>query len=117
MNPHAEIVAQVIDTYGGHLTASPRLAHDALTLELDCGVMLQARFAGPDEYSIEWQRGAQQFRIDTAPLHRELGSFPNHFHDADGSVYADRLTRPGAAPWDNLQAVLEMVLAGRDRHG
>lgn len=114
MNPHAAIVDRVVDSFGERLAATPRLAHDAVTMEFDGGLTVQARFAGNDEYSIEWQRGAQQFRIDTAPLHHGLESFPNHFHDADGGVHADRLTRPGAAPWDNLRAVLEMVLVGRD---
>jgi hypothetical protein len=115
MNPQAAIADRVVEAFGERLTASPRLAHDAVTLEFGDDLAMQARFASDDEYSIEWQRGAQRFRIDTAPLHRGLASFPNHFHDADGSVHADLLTRPGAAPWDNLRAVLEMVLAGRDR--
>ena len=117
MNPRTAIVEQVVDRFGERLTAAPRLAHDAVTLEFDGGLTVQARFSGNDEYSIEWQRGARQFRIDTAPLHRGLASFPNHFHDADGGVHAERLTQPGAAPWDNLRAVLEMILAGRDRPG
>ena len=115
MNPHAAIVDRVVEVFGERLIATPQLAHDAVTLEFDGGLTVQARFAGNDEYSIEWQRGARQFRIDTAPLHRGLESFPNHFHDSDGGVHADRLARPGAAPWDNLRAVLEIVLAGRDR--
>lgn len=117
MNPHAAIVDRVVEVFGERLTATPRLAHDAVTLEFDGGLTVQARFFANDEYSIEWQRGARQFRIDTAPLHRGLGSFPNHFHDADGGVHAERLTRPGAPPWDNLRAVLETVLAGCDRPG
>jgi hypothetical protein len=117
MNPHAVIVDRVVEVFGERLVATPRLAHDAVTIEFDSGLTVQARFAGNGEYSIEWQRGARQFRIDTAPLHHGLESFPSHFHDADGGVHADRLTQPGAAPWDNLRAVLETILAGRDRPG
>ena len=117
MNPHTEIAEQAVEAFGEQLTAAPQLAHDAVTLEFADGVTVQARFAGRDEYSIEWQRAARRFRIDTAPLHPGLASFPNHFHDADGGVHADRLTRPGAAPWDNLRAVLEMILADRDQPG
>lgn len=115
MNPHAIIVEQVVDRFGERLVANPQLAHDAVTLEFAGGLTVQARFAGSDEYSIEWRRGGGQFRIDTAPLHRGLASFPNHRHEPDGSVLADRLTRPGAAPWDNLRAVLDVLLSGRDR--
>lgn len=115
MNPLAALGDRVVEAFGERLVATPRLAHDALTLEFEPDLTVQARFAGSAEYSIEWQRGERRFRIDTAPLHRGLTSFPNHFHDADGSVQADPLTRPGAPPWDNLRAVLEMILAGRDR--
>lgn len=117
MNPHAAIVDRVVEVFGERLNAAPQLAHDAVTMSFDDGLTVQARFAGDDEYSIEWRRGTRQFRIDTAPLHRGLESFPNHFHDADGGVHADTLTRPGAPPWDNLRVVLEVVLAGRDRAG
>lgn len=115
MNPLAALRDRAVEVFGERLTANPQLAHDALTLVFDGGVTVQARFAGDEEYSIEWRRGERRFRIDTAPLHRGLTSYPNHFHDADGGLHADHLTRPGAAPWDNLRVVLEMVLAGRDR--
>ena len=110
MNLTARLAEETVTHFGEHLTGAPQLTHDALVLELDSGVTLQARFASAAEYSIHWRLDAAELRIDTAPLHSGLASFPNHLHAADGSIQADPLTRPGQDPWENLQAVLRAIL-------
>lgn len=110
MNLHARLAEQVIEEIGARLQGMPSVSHDALTLELDNGIVLQARFAGPGEYSIQWRHGNTEQRIDTAPLHPDLASFPNHRHPSDGPVCADHLTRVDRSPWDNLLAVLKALL-------
>jgi len=110
MNLTACLADEAINHFGEYLIAAPQLTQDALVLELHSGVTLQARFASASEYSIHWRLDATELRIDTAPLHRELASFPSHLHAADGSIQIDPLTRPGQDPWVNLQAVLRAIL-------
>jgi hypothetical protein len=113
MNLHAQLAEAAVEQFGERLTASPVLSQDALTLMLDTGTTLQVRFANAGEYSLRWRHGDAELGIDTAPLHAGLATFPNHLHVADGEVRADPVTRPGRAPWDNLQALLVMLLDGR----
>ncbi len=107
----SDIAEEALSHYGKRLANAPQLVQDALTLELDTGVVVQARFASAEEYSIQWRFGEAELRIDTAPLHKDLSSFPNHLHDPDGSARSDTLTKPGREPWHNLRAVLDAVLA------
>lgn len=106
------VIKEAVEQHFAHRLAEPPEVHqDALLLSLDNGVAMEMRFASPDEYAIVWHWGDAELRIDTASLHRELDSFPNHLHDADGSLRIDSLTTPGKDPWDNACAVLDAVLA------
>jgi hypothetical protein len=110
MTLHAALAAEIASRFGAHLDGAPRLEQDALTLRFQNGLVLQARFASPEEYSIQWRFGEAEQRIDTAPLHPELASFPQHRHGADGAVRADELTQPGRAPLENLSIVIGAIL-------
>jgi len=110
MNPLPEIAERLIEHYGQRLRDAPTLAHDALTVLFDNDVVLELRFTGAGEYSLRWQHNDRMFVIDTAPLHPELATFPNHLHVPDGGLRPDPLTQPGEAPWDNVRAVVERVL-------
>lgn len=89
----------------------PTIAHhDALIARFKNGVTLEIRYPQADEYSILWRWNDAMSVIDTAPLHRELSSFPNHFHDSAGILRADPLTDPALDPWDNVRAVVLAVL-------
>jgi hypothetical protein len=110
MTIHTQLADAIVQHYGERLTQPPQLTQDAVTLAFDSGLLVQLRFASAEEYSIQWSLDGRELRIDTAPLHPQLASFPNHLHDANGTVRADTLTRPGRAPWDNLRAVLGSIL-------
>lgn len=111
MTLHSALADEVIRHFGEYLDDAPLITHDAITFYFQNGLMLQARFAGAGEYSIQWRFGEAELRIDTAPLHPGLSSFPNHLHGPDGSVRPDRLTHPGQSPQENLAAVLNAILA------
>lgn len=111
MNLLLELSQRLEEHYGPQL-ASPVEPHlDALTVHLFNGVTLEARIAAPNAYAFTWTWGEALLRIDTAPLHHNLATFPNHLHDDEGQLHHDPLTRCGAAPWENLAAVVEAVLA------
>ena len=110
MNVHAQLSDAVITRYGERLECTPQQSFDALMLRFDTGLGVELRFASADEYSIYWQWQDTEWRIDTAPLHTHLSSFPNHVHAADGGVRPDLLTAPGRPPWENLRVVLDAIL-------
>lgn len=88
-----------------------RLHQDALLATLVNGVMLEARFGEAGEYAFDWRWGEAELRIDTAPLHPTLATFPNHLHDDTGTLRADPATDPARSPWDNLRALVEALIA------
>lgn len=107
---HIELQEQLVNHYGARLDGTPQLLQDALALCFDNGLVVELRFASVDEYAIHWLWGDAELSIDTAPLHPDAGSFPSHFHDLDGRIRADPVTRPGQAPLANIQALIDALL-------
>jgi hypothetical protein len=108
---HLALAERVAARFGDRLAADPRLSQDALVLQFAGGVAAELRFASAEEYAINWIWGEAALRIDTAPVHPGLGTFPNHLHDHQGGCRADPLTTPGRDPWENVERVLEAILA------
>jgi hypothetical protein len=86
------------------------LCRDALLVRLCNDVMIELRMPDATEYSIGWRWGDAELRIDTAPLHCELATFPNHLHDSEGRLRADPLTDPSREPWVNVRVVVAALL-------
>lgn len=112
MSIHLELAEEIQRDFGERLLAAPELSQDALTLNLDNGVVLVVRYAAKDAYSLRWQTTVDgpEAGIDTAPTHPALATQPNHLHLADGRVVADPLTRVDATPFANLTAVVRALL-------
>ncbi|MEW5942586.1 MAG: DUF6516 family protein [Pseudomonadota bacterium] len=109
MNLHLELKDKIEAHYAGQLSGDAVLKQDALLVTFDDGVQLELRYPNPDEYSIAWLWGSALMRVDTAPMHEGLASFPNHFHDLDGKVREDRITKPGRDPWDNVRSLVDAI--------
>lgn len=107
---HLQLKEQIGQHFAAHLSKEVVLLQDALQLSLDNGVAVEIRYLDPAAYSIHWLGGEAVGRIDTAPLHPELETFPNHLHDSTGRVQSDRLTVHGAEPWNNVRSVLQALL-------
>jgi hypothetical protein len=107
---HLELKEKIDANYADQLQAPVRLAQDALTLRLKNGVAMELRFANEREYAVSWQWGEAQLKIDTAPLHPQLATFPNHLHDADGCVRADPIMYSDADVWARLRRLLDTLL-------
>ena len=110
MSLHLDLAAAIEEQFGEHLEAPVDVKLDALIARLDNGAVLEARIAAPDAYAIAWAWGEAELRIDTAPLHTDLATYPNHLHAADGTLRADPLTHCGGAPIDNLTRVIHAIL-------
>lgn len=110
MSLHLELGTAIETTFGSDLDGPVAYTQDALALRLKNGVRLVVRYAAADAYSLHWTWGDAESAIDTAPLHPDLATFPNHFHDAEGRVLADPLTRPDAAPQGNLRILVRALL-------
>jgi len=94
--------------YAARLAEAPRLAHDALLLSFDSGLMMEVRYAGEREYALAWSWGDFELRIDTAPLQ----GWPGHqLHGADGVILADPVTTPGSDCWLNFSGLLDLLLS------
>jgi hypothetical protein len=110
MSLHLELGAAIEAGFSSNLDGPVEQKQDALIVKLKNGVSLEVRYAAPDAYSLRWKAGDAECAIDTAPLHRALATFPNHFHDAQGGVHADPITRTGAAAQDNLHKLVRALL-------
>lgn len=110
MSLHLELESLIQSAFGDDLGTPVELKQDALLVRLRNGVALDVRYAAPAAYSLRWSYGDAESAIDTAPLHRDLATFPNHLHDADGRVLADPITQPGAPPLENIQKLIRALL-------
>lgn len=107
---HIELKESIEAAFGAIPEVSATLCRDAIEVSLPNGVGLLIRVAECDEYAFEWRWGEAEMRIDTAPLHRGLATYPNHLHTPDGTVVADPITVVGAEPWRNVRTLIERLL-------
>lgn len=110
MSLHLELQAQIDAHYADQLEGGAQIKLDALIAVFDTGLAIELRYLNPHEYSVQWAWGDAELRIDTAPLHRELATFPNHLHDAESRLRADTLTVPGSPPWENVRRLIDRLL-------
>ena len=108
---HLALKDQLQTQYAPHLAEPVEMAQDALLLTFDTGLKVEVRYFSAQEYSIAWQSGDAELRIDTAPTHPDCATFPNHLHRADGTLALDGLTVPGADCWANLSRLLDRLLS------
>jgi hypothetical protein len=110
MSLHLELGEAIGHAFQDALAEAVEQRQDALVVRLNNGVTLEVHYLAADAYSLRWTCGEIEFGIDTAPLHPDLATFPNHFHDATGRVVADPITRPDAVPEDNLCRLIRALL-------
>lgn len=110
MSLHLELGAAIEASFATDLASPVEQKQDALVIRLNNGVTLQVRYAAADAYSLRWLYGDAESGIDTAPLHHGLKTFPNHFHDSNGHITADPITRPDALPEENVRALIRALL-------
>lgn len=109
-NLHPALAEAIARDFTADLVRPPTLHQDAVVFALANGIDLIVRYRDATAYSLRWIRAGRECGIDTAPLHDKLATFPNHLHDASGTLRADPLTDPAAHPVDNVARVLRALL-------
>ncbi|HEY8907231.1 MAG TPA: hypothetical protein VIM63_14470 [Rhodoferax sp.] len=92
------------------ITEPTERCQDALLVRLSNGVVIEIRIASAQDYAISWRWGDVELRIDTAPLHPQLATFPNHLHTDTGQLLSDPLTHHGCDPWTNISTVIAALI-------
>jgi len=62
------------------IVVDAELHADRIRLTLVDGSWIEVRYPVEDKFSFHWQRGEKIYRIDMAPHHREISTFPRHIH-------------------------------------
>lgn len=96
--------------YAERLSEPVRMAQDALILAFDSGLLMEVRYYSANEYMISWSWGEAELRIDTAPVHTNCRTFPQHLHGDNGTIVADSVTLPGTDCWTNFSRLLDILL-------
>jgi hypothetical protein len=107
---HLLLKEQLEEMYASRFAEPLRLAQDAILMSFDTGLMLEVRFFSSDEFSVHWTWGKAELRMDTAPVHTTLASFPRHVHRHDGRVTEDPVGVYDADPWISLARLLDVLL-------
>ncbi len=107
---HERLVRLLKDEFKTCLAEEPGFFYDGVEVRLKNGFKLTFIYPKEGEYCFSWTLEDREERIDTAPLHRDLKTFPNHYHTGDGEIREDHLTSPEKSPEENLRRVLEALL-------
>ena len=97
------------------LDEAPIIYSDKVRLVFVEGSYMDIRYPVASKYSFHWQREDEIIRIDTAPHHRQLSTFPGHMHiGKEDYVVEDSVTKIDNTIEENVKCVLEFV---RNRMG
>jgi len=75
---------------------------------LNDGSFVDIRYPLPHEYSLHWQKGSEVFRVNTAPDHHEIATYPRHIHQGR-RFKEDDITDPALSPEENVRRFLKRV--------
>lgn len=106
---HEKLVDLLTGELSSHLEGEPEFLYDGIKVNIKTGIKLQIIYPGADEYVFAWEKDAVSYRIDTAPVHMDLDTAPNHFHEGN-EVKNDELTSLEKSPEDNLKSVIEFIV-------
>lgn len=88
----------------------PNVFSDRVQLIFSDNSIMTIRYPLDNKYSFHWQRGTDVYRINTAPYHKNIPSFPRHMHEkTENNVVEDLITDFKNTPEQNLKNVLNWV--------
>nr|MDO8044382.1 DUF6516 family protein [Candidatus Baldrarchaeota archaeon] len=111
-----EIKELIKKEFGHVIISDPVIIRRKLRILLDDGSFIEIRYPTVREYSLHWQKGSRIIRIDTAPHHRNLKSFPRHIHfKSEDNVIEDNITDLKSSPIENTKKFLNFILEMREK--
>ncbi len=92
------------------LSEAPIIYSDKVRLVFIDGSYMDIRYPIDSKYSFHWGRENEIIRIDTAPHHRQLSSYPRHTHlGKEENVVEDSVTGIDNTIEENVICVLRFV--------
>jgi len=89
---------------------APIIFSDKVRLLFIDGSFMDIRYPVDSKYSFHWQLEDEIIRIDTAPHHRQVSTYPRHMHiGKEENVVKDSVTEIGNTVEENVKCVLEFV--------
>ena len=93
--------------FGNVLKSPAEVKSDGLLLRFNDGSRLELHYPDKKEYSFNFLKNDKLLIIDTAPIHDELETFPNHIHNFDGKLIKDEITSINDEPVKNIENFLK----------
>lgn len=105
------IIAQCVEEHFSEiLSETPLIFSDKVKLVFVDGSYMDIRYPVDSKYSFHWQREDEIIRIDTAPHHGQLSTYPRHMHNGkEDAVVEDSVTRIDNTIEENVKCVLGFV--------
>ncbi len=105
------IIAQCAEEhFSDILSEVPIIYSDKVRLVFVDGSYMDIRYPVDSKYSFHWQRENGIIRIDTAPHHRHLSTYPGHMHiGKEENVVEDSITKIDNTIEENVKCVLGFV--------
>lgn len=89
---------------------APIIFSDKVRLLFVDGSFMDIKYPVDSKYSFHWQLEDEIIRIDTAPHHRQVSTYPRHMHIGKGkNVMEDSVTEIGNTLEENVKCVLEFA--------
>jgi hypothetical protein len=92
------------------LRRKPLILRDRIRLFFIDESFMDIRYPINHDYSFHWQMKGELYRINTAPDHPEIETFPRHIHArTEENTIPDTITSLNNTPEKNLRQVLKWV--------
>lgn len=97
------------DEFSG-IVVDAELRADRVRLILIDGSWIDIRYPVEDKFSFHWQRDNKIYRVDTAPHHKGIRSFPRHIHfGSEDNVIEDHVLGEDVSPDENFRRFMGWV--------
>ena len=105
------IIARCAEEYFSEiLSEAPIIYSDKVRLVFVDNSYMDIRYPVDSKYSFHWQFEKEIIRIDTAPHHRQLSTYPGHIHAGkEEHVVEDTVTKINNTIEENVKCVLQFV--------
>ena len=105
------IIAQCAEEHFSNiLKEMPIIFSDKVRLIFIDDSYMDIRYPVDSKYSFHWQRKDEMIRIDTAPHHRQLLTYPRHIHmGKENNIVEDTITNIDNNIEENVKCVLGFV--------